>query len=799
MKSSLWASASLLAALAPTHAVFAQTETAGASSPVTLEEIIVTAQKRSENLQSVAATVTAITSDTLERQGVKEISDLYKVAPDVSVQTGTFSNINIRGIRASLFAPTVDPPNALHIDGAFNSRFTSLQGLMFDVQRIEVLAGPQGTLYGRNSAGGTVNIITNKPTQTLGGNASLDYGNYNAITAQAAMNIPLSDTLAIRGAFYHNSHDGYVRDQGLDDANQTSGRFSALWKPTDADSVLFTADVQKIGGKGTAGSLITEVLKQPTILTNTTTGAVSVVAAGTPNGVVVPILTGTDAHHLAAQSGSADLNQQNTHASGLMGQYDHDFGWATLTAQASFRKTDTHNTSGSISGLAQDPRLVTAGVIRPAARGFLDANSNWNTQEVRLTSPSGQELTWVVGAYRFQEKSTDNHNGSYAVLYPNVTGTIGQVTYTDPLTISSDIANTLNKADAYAGFGQVVYSPSFVPGLHLTGGIRYNTEDKEGSGYQTTGGATNPLSVFNNSKKSWDSTTYKANIAYDITPDNKVYVDYSTGFKSGGFAFGRTPGYDPETIKAYEIGSKNQFFNNTLRVNFSAWHYDYRNMISTALEYYFDPNLNRPNGALASVNAPKAKYDGQSITVDWLPTQNDTINVSVTHAKGKYTQFDLRDRYVLAIQNNLIAGATLDIFDYSGVQQQLTPDFSGNLSYDHVFNVANGTLDLQLATHYTGERTSAIVSPKQFNNYFVLPDYHTEDISLRYQQTGSEWSISGYVRNVLDDDTPTSVGYTSNLAAAAPIDYTDSRVTYAYRTATYGPPRTFGVIFSTKF
>lgn len=794
MKYGLLGSSSLLVALAIANVAMAQATESGSGS---LEEVVVTAQKRSENLQSVAATVTAVSSNDLERQGVKEISDLQKVAPEVQVQTGTFSNVNIRGVRASLYAPTVDSPNAVHLDGAFNSRFTSLQGLFFDVQRIEVLAGPQGTLYGRNSAGGTINIITNKPNQTFGGAASLEYGNYNAITAQAAINVPISDTFAVRGAFFHNSHDGYVEDQGLDDADQTSARFSALWKPTENDTFFFTADSQVIGGKGTAGSRIVQVYKQPTILTNPN-GSVSLVAAGTPGGVVVPILQAPDAHHLAAQSGAADLTKQDTTASGVMLQYDHDFGWASLTAQVSFRQTETHNTGGSISGIAQDARLVTAGVIRPGARSFLDANSRWDTQEIRLTSPANQQLRWVAGLYRFHERSTDNHNGSYAVTFPNTSAaTLGQTVYSSPLVINSDIANTLNLADAYAAFGQATYAPEAIKGLELTVGLRYNTEEKTGSGYQTAGGSTNPLSVFNNATRDWDSTTYKLNASYKFTPENMIYVDYSTGFKSGGFAFGRTPAYDPETIKAIEVGTKNRFFDNTLQVNISAWHYDYDNIIANATEYYFDPNLNRVNGALATVNAPKATFNGQSVTLDWLATRDDSFNFSVTHSKGVYDQYDLSSRYVLAIQNNLIPGAALSSFNYSGTDMPVTPEWTANFTYDHTFKVAGGDLNLQVASHYTGERVAGF--PSQPLTYFTYPDYHTEDLSLRYAREGSDWSITGYVRNVFDDDTPATIGYTSNLAGASPISYTDPRVTYAYRTETYGPPRTFGVIVNGKF
>ena len=212
-------------------------------------EVVVVAAKRRQNLQKVAATVTALPPAAIDRRGVKELTDISKIAPEVNIQPGEYSNVQIRGIRTGSFGPTTESPNAVDLDGVYLSRFTGLNGFFFDLDHIEVLDGPQGTLYGRNAAGGVINIITHKPDPSLGAHLSVEYGNYNTLTTTAAINVPLSDTVSVRGAYYHTSHDGYVNN-GTDDEAIDSVRGSVLWRPTAEDRVLLTGDVETIGGRG---------------------------------------------------------------------------------------------------------------------------------------------------------------------------------------------------------------------------------------------------------------------------------------------------------------------------------------------------------------------------------------------------------------------------------------------------------------------------------------------------------------------------------------------------------------------
>lgn len=233
--------------------VHAQEDTATKGA---LEEVVVTAQKRAENLQSVPLAVTAVTGDELRRQGVVDVLALENIAPSVQVSTGPLGpQINVRGITSTNSTEVGDPAVAFHVDGVYVGRPRSLSGTFFDVERIEVLRGPQGTLYGRNATAGSVNLVTKKPTQNFEGSAAVEAGNYDLIGTSAALNVPVSSQLAVRGAFQTYKHDGYTNNAPAADANDDdirAGRVHLSWNPSDSVSILVSGDAlrnSRIGGQ----------------------------------------------------------------------------------------------------------------------------------------------------------------------------------------------------------------------------------------------------------------------------------------------------------------------------------------------------------------------------------------------------------------------------------------------------------------------------------------------------------------------------------------------------------------------
>src|SRR5579863_7213757 len=217
----------------------------------TLEEIIITAQKRSENLQKSAVAVTAISGNTLSETGTVDAQGLTDLVPGVEVAQNNANTIfAIRGISSTTDATLGDAAVAFHLDGVFEGRPAAASGLFYDIARVEVLRGPQGTLYGRNATAGTVNVITNAPDLSgYQGDVVVETGNYAELRTEAMLNAPLTDTFALRIAAQTLRHNGYL-NSGYDDADDHAARLQALWKPNEAFSVLLFGDFFHQGGVG---------------------------------------------------------------------------------------------------------------------------------------------------------------------------------------------------------------------------------------------------------------------------------------------------------------------------------------------------------------------------------------------------------------------------------------------------------------------------------------------------------------------------------------------------------------------
>ena len=829
------AGVALLIALSPRSEAQVAGGSAGAAAAedsAMLSEVIVTAEKRAVNVQSLPATVTPVSGDEMLQQGVKDITDLTRVAPEVNVTaTGTLNNIGIRGIRSGSYGPTLDSANAVYVDGNYNARFTSLNGLFFDMTRVEVLDGPQGTLYGRNSAGGAINVITNKPTQTFGGYGSIEYGNYNDISINGALNLPLSDTLALRMAYFRDSHSGYDRDSGEENQDLQGGRAELLWKPTEDDSALLTGQESLVGGKQQGATTITDVLKNPTILTDTTTGNIlpynvtTCPAGNTCTAQVVPITATNDPHRNAVYVGDANLDHIDTKNTAIAFQYDHTFeNFATATLQASRMNSISNNSAGATAGLQQNPLLVAAGLFLAdtGATPYSSPNQSydrWDSEELRLTSLSTTPVQWVAGLYRYHELGS-GRNPTFVTTPTTAVGSAGGLVFPagSPV-VYQDIPNLENDDNARAIFGQATWTPWFLESLHVTGGARYNSEDKHGivTIFPTDGpiaiGAFGPTGIFDESHL-WTATTYKANISYDLTKDNLVYIDRSTGFQSGGYGYGGSPAYQPTHIKAWEIGSKNRFFDNTLQVNISAWYYNYTNQTANISDVFlvkfspFAPDI--PFNFITVANAGSSIDRGQSVDVQWNATRDDRIGANVEHINAVYTNFDLTQRYLATAASFGVPFAVLypgysatgnqsgPSFNYNGTQVGGAPKMAIYSNYDHTFRFGERTVTTQVVYRYQGQTRNGNQDAPNMppgDAFAELPGYSTFDLNIGYAPADGKYSITLWSRNLANKVYETGRGYSNaNASALAP-----AASLFAYETATYGPPRTFGVRVQANF
>jgi len=683
-----------------------------------LSEIVVTAQKREESLQRAPVAVTAVAQDTLVRAGVNNIMELSRVAPDVRVtRTAAGANIAIRGIVSADTSPTSETPNAVHIDGAYLPKPTGLEGFFYDIARIEVLKGPQGTLYGRNASGGAINIVTNRPTFDFAAKGEVEVGNYDLIRTTGALNVPINDTLATRFAFQTLNRSGYYKS-GLDAADQTGGRFEALWKPNERQTLFFSADLEKIGGKGSGSSNLIGVIAAPR-------------GPGDPN-TIIP-----DPRDDTRFYGNAERNRYDTQSAGMSLQYDQDLGFATLTVQGAYRDINSDNWIAAGSPL---------GGINHAV-----AKTDAFTGEVRLTSNETLPLQYVVGAFAFTGR-----NAGYMQTFSTTTAVVPQLGFLNPY----------ERANSYAAFGQATYTPPSIGQLHLTAGVRYTYDDKKAD--TATQFALNPYTLMHNTA-SWDAVTYKAGVSFDVTPQSLLYADISTGYKAGGFAYGATPLYDPERITAYQIGSKNRFFGNRLQLNLEGWIYDYKNY-ETNIAYF---NANGIN--LTVTNAGAAKYYGASLESEFLVTPRDRLAMNVTYLHARYGQYDLNVKY-----------PGLGLSNYTGTTIPGVPMWQGTASYTHTWDLGGGDLDAQIAMQYRGHTLLSTTATNTPNAVYITDDaWATFDVSVRYTPIRSKWNVTGYVRNIENEDNLLGAGYSNN--------------TFGYVTGSFNAPRTFGVIVGASF
>jgi iron complex outermembrane receptor protein len=480
-----------------------------------LEEIVVTAEKRESTEQKTPIAMSVFSSDVLEQNDVGNLADISAIAPSVSfAKEFAAAIVTIRGVSSRDATETGDPAVALNVDGFYFQRAIGLGDSIFDLERVEVLRGPQGTLYGRNATGGAMNFITAKPKKDFEASAAVSFGNYNAISTEGMLNIPLSDRVQMRASFATREHDGYRNNspaQDGDDADAEAARLHLAFQPTDNFEGLLTAELVKLGGTGgvIAGVPLTDNPKD----------------------------RNSEKWPLSLPSGYLD-----TTATSFRWNFQYHFGFADLTYLGGFRKLDYSNL------------LDLDGLESPAL--YFQQNENpktWN-HELRLSSNGDGPFLWQVGGFYFEEKNDlltyfQSYDGSntpanlFTFVYPDIT------------------------MKSKAVFGQGTWK--FTDAWSVEAGIRYTQDDKSREGYLDYGSGVLQQDASSDSSK----TTYHAGLNWQLTDANLLYAKIDTGYKAGGFT--DAAAYDPETITAYEIGAKNRFLDNSLQLNLSAYYYDY--------------------------------------------------------------------------------------------------------------------------------------------------------------------------------------------------------------------------------
>lgn len=689
-----------------------------------IADIIVTASRRAENVQRSALSIQAISSEELSRRGFTRPEDLGAIAPGVSVASGgNYPQTYIRGVGNYATNSYAEGAVAYNIDGVYVSRGWATRAALFDLERVEVLKGPQGTLYGRNASGGAINFITARPKLgRVDGFVEIEAGNYKLLRGSAAVNLPLGETAALRASGQITHRDGYLTD-GYDDDKSQSARLHFLWEPSSDLSLLLTGGYQHVGGMG-GGSVVNPKLPG-TRWRGPSDPAVRAVVGAEP---------GIGGLLLADSFGSNGYLDIEVYS--LSGELNWTLGdFATLTVLPAYREAKLRD--------------------RTFVPGFQvnDYESDKQSSlEVRLGGDSSA-LKWVVGGYYFDEDQSDINGRNLLVLQ----GVNAQRT--------SDFASEIR---SYAGFGQATLSVA--DSFRITGGIRYTYERKRQAGLTSSftfpnnspAAPCNPGFAFDPTTPSvplfcridipltgqltYKSWTWKAGFEFDVAPASMLYGNVSTGFKSGGFFAAPLPNtFKPEKLTAFEVGIKNRFLDNRLQLNLETFYWKYRDH----QEAHLGPTTVPGFFTFVTENAGKAKSYGADLDLLFRPNSADTFNLKVQYNKSKYDSFLYQNPTAFGPPvTGCNVGAPTNgsqAVDCSGFQLVRSPTWTGTAGYSHRFELAAGD---SLTASLNGQFASSSYLSIDFLPTTKQDSYATVDADLAYTTSDGRLTLTGYVRNI---------------------------------------------------
>nr|WP_284698768.1 TonB-dependent receptor [Sphingomonas lycopersici] len=564
-----------------------------AARPAAVQDIVVTAEKRSESLQKTPISIVALTSAALETRNINGLNDLRSVVPNLQLtphpNSGGTTQVFMRGVGLNDDQITQDPSVAIYVDGVYVARSQGLATDIADLERVEVLRGPQGTLYGRNATGGAINFITRRPTLgQWGGRITLDAGNYDYRRVKGSINVPIGQTIAIDLSYLGMGQHGFVKNAGTQvarfgDKDRHALRADALWKPSNSFSLRYVYDRSIIDD---TPAFIAAVPLFPAVADRPTTGAKT----------VSDLLR----NHITSQGHALTGEWQPT----------DDITVRSITAYRELSNFQNEN--------------YLAGVLRPQPlqRNRGEIHQHQFSEELQLLGKLfGDQLNYVVGGYYFSE----NGRSSSANL-PTTT------------TVTTYGGNSIDNS-AFAAFGQVSWTPALAGDrLHFTIGARYSRDRREATKTQATQTGSGPIintgsgagqRVFHDFSPSFI-------LAFDAAPGVNLYAKAVRGYKSGGFNLRASSiarfeqGFAPENLWSYELGAKTLLFDNSLRVNVAAFTSDYRDI---QVNVQSDPTNIRITDVL---NAGAATVKGVEADVALVPLRGLTLSANYGYLDARY-------------------------------------------------------------------------------------------------------------------------------------------------------------------
>ncbi len=614
---------SLAAAAAISAPASAQTSEPGAKSGG-LGEIVVTAQRREENLQEVPIAVNAIGSDTLDKLGVSDTSSLVQAVPSLNfTRTGPSGIFIIRGVSTPNGSAGEEGSTAVYVDDVYMADLSSTINKFNNIERIEVLNGPQGTLFGRNAVGGLIRIITRDPGDELEFKGQLGVANYDTFSGQAYLSAPIGENIGMNIAF-----TGQDQGKGFG-YNPTLGkrvRSDDYWglrsklvaEPNDNLKITITGDYFK-----------------------------------TENDIAVYVFSVSNAQPTTQDSNSDYPSGTNIEVWGTSATAELDLGMASLTSITSYRKV-TNKSSFDVDGTATDLFHLS----------YINSSKSFQ-QELRLASNDSEPISWQLGAFYLHGTSVNDQIQAGLALGTNY--------------IDIDVKGV---TDSISIFGEATYD--ITPTTHLTGGVRW-TQDKrklprsQSNIVNAQGTVLVPRSNQLDSV-TYDEFTYRAALRQDVSDDVSVYASVNRGFKSGAFNLQSPydPPVKPQTIMAYEIGMKGEFLDRRLRLNLAGFHYDID-------DYQIRSS---PGGISLLANAAKVQIDGVDLNAEAAVTDQFLLTVGASYLDSKYDSFPSAgtgdatgNRTAIAPKFTLNAASTYTIPFDNGSSLRLTAAYTHKSKY----------------------------------------------------------------------------------------------------------------------
>ena len=793
-----------------------------------LEEVVVTAQKRTENVLDVPIAISVFSANEVEELSARNLTDLGRFTAGVEMNNSKTvqQSYTVRGIETNDWTVGSDPAIAIYVDGVYAARGAGAEAALVDLARIEILKGPQGTLFGRNATGGAIHIISQPPVFEHEGRAKVSAGNYDRLDAEIMYNLPLTDSLAMRGVLLTRTRDGFIENitnDDLNDEDRQAARLSLLWDASADTSVLWRAEYSELEQNSAAqttlvppvfenanpGRTLDEFGKVATDFLNLEKREMFATSLEINHGIgdmTFTSITGwrefeTELDEDLDGSNNLDyvFNSRNPEENDFFSQELRLTGFTEATkwtVGATYTREHVDHTTEAIFNVSSLETFAWMEILRGPNEAFLSVIAGFSPEEIAaLEGQNNVELGMMVPDLRAQQGANDGIAGaSFVWDFLNQQGVLPEYGLSESpfVGIPQILADWGPRVAIHDPWAEEVQSSGtyesaaiFADGtwhitdrMNLTGGLRYTQDDKEFSiftQYQNQiVGADFGLAFYNNGNALIDATqeddwsNLSGRLVFDYQFDTSmVYASVATGFKSGGFNtlnFGPDidTSYDEEEVINYEVGMKGRFLEDTLQLNLAGYFYEYDNLQELRLLGQPIPSYNLRNS--------DAEGYGAEVEVMWVPTDRLRMGGNYSWLQTEYTDYTI-----------LPAAGETEEDDFTGESRFGFPENKVNLMLEYNFQLGDfGNLIPRIDYTWNDGWKEDLNQPTQDVDSFGIANGR-----ITLLPADGNWEVALWSTNMFDEEVF--------------VEYGDNGDTIGTLTASRYPPRMYGADFVYHF